>query len=44
MYVATRQGYWRDLRDGSLNRICVIGVPLEDDVLNLGEVKASTRG
>jgi putative ABC transport system permease protein len=40
VYVATRQGYWRDHRDGSLNRICVIGVPLQADVLNLREVKS----
>ncbi|MGC8642828.1 MAG: ABC transporter permease DevC, partial [Isosphaeraceae bacterium] len=40
VYVATRQGYWRDPRDGSHNRICVIGIPLEDDVLNLEEVKS----
>src|SRR5271165_2619222 len=39
VYVVTRTGYWRDLRDGSLDRICVIGIPLEDDVLNIEEVK-----
>src|SRR5271166_265184 len=39
VYVVTRSGYWRDLRDGSLDRICVVGIPLEDDVLNIDEVK-----
>jgi putative ABC transport system permease protein len=39
VYVVTRTGYWRDLRDGSVDRICVLGVPLEDDVLNIEEVK-----
>ena len=39
VYVVTRRGYWRDLRDGSLDRICVVGIPLEDDVLNIEEVK-----
>jgi putative ABC transport system permease protein len=38
VYVVTRFGYWRDLRDGSPERICVIGVPLEDDVLDMPEV------
>src|SRR5271165_1075306 len=28
VYVVTRFGYWRNLRDGSLERISVIGVPL----------------
>ena len=39
VYVVARSGYWRDVRDGSLNRICVVGIPLEDDVLNIDEVK-----
>jgi putative ABC transport system permease protein len=39
VYVVARSGYWRDLRDGSLDRICVLGVPLEDDVLNIDELK-----
>ena len=39
VYVVTRTGYWRDVRDGSLERICVVGIPLEDDVLNVDEVK-----
>jgi putative ABC transport system permease protein len=41
VYITTRSGYWRDPRDGSLERICVIGVPPEDDVLDLPEVKAA---
>ena len=43
VYVAARTGYWRDLRDGSLDRICVVGIPLEDDVLNIDEVKQKRR-
>lgn len=43
VYVETRRGYWRDLRDGSHNRICVVGVPLEDDVLDFGAVKGDRR-
>jgi len=39
VYVVTRSGYWRDVRDGSLDRICVVGVRPEDDVLNIDEVK-----
>ncbi len=38
VYVVTRFGYWRDPQDGSLNRICVIGVPLEDEVLRIEEL------
>jgi putative ABC transport system permease protein len=43
VYVVTRFGYWRNLKDGSLSRICVIGVPPEDDVLNISEVRAQLR-
>ena len=32
-------GYWRNPRDGSLDRICVIGVPPESDVLDLERVR-----
>jgi putative ABC transport system permease protein len=39
VYVMTRSSFWRDPRDGSLERICVIGVPPEDEVLDLYEVK-----
>ncbi len=39
VYVVTRFGYWRQPSDGSLDRICVIGVAPGDDVLNLDEVK-----
>ncbi len=39
VYLVTRTGYWRDVRDGSLERICVVGIPLEDDVLDIDEVK-----
>ena len=39
VYVVTRTGYWRDLRDGSLDRICVVGIHPEDDVLNIDEVR-----
>jgi putative ABC transport system permease protein len=39
VYVVTRSGYWRDVRDGSLDRICVVGVRPEDDVLKIDEVK-----
>ena len=44
VYVVTRTGYWRDLRDGSLDRICVVGIPLEDDVLNIDEVRSRGGG
>jgi putative ABC transport system permease protein len=40
VYVVTRFGYWRDARDGSLDRICVLGIPLEGDVLNVEEVRS----
>jgi putative ABC transport system permease protein len=40
VYVVTRFGYWRNLLRGSLERICVIGVPPEEDVLDVPEVKA----
>lgn len=40
VYVATREGYWRDPRDGSHNRICVIGIPLENDLLDVAALKA----
>lgn len=40
VYVVTRYGYWRNIRDGTLNRICVIGVPLEDDILRIDELKS----
>ena len=40
VYMVSRTGYWRDLRDGSLERICVLGVPLEDDLLNIDEVRS----
>ena len=39
VYVVARSGYWRDVRDGSLDRICVVGIRPEDDVLNIDEVK-----
>ena len=39
VYVITRFGFWRNILGGSLERICVIGVPLEKDVLNVDEVK-----
>jgi putative ABC transport system permease protein len=41
VYVVTRFGYWRNLLRGSQERICVIGLPPEDDVLDLPEVKAN---
>src|SRR5271166_1273296 len=39
VYVETQSGYWRDVRDGSLDRICVVGIRPEDEVLNIDEVK-----
>jgi putative ABC transport system permease protein len=39
VYVVTRFGFWRNIFRGSLERICVIGVPPGDDVLNIEEVK-----
>jgi putative ABC transport system permease protein len=39
VYVVTRLGYWRNPETGSLGRICVIGFPPEDDVLEHEEVK-----
>jgi putative ABC transport system permease protein len=39
VYVITRFGYWRDVRSGSLKRICVIGVHLDDDILSIDELK-----
>ena len=39
VYLVTRFGYWRDVKNGALNRIAVIGVPLEDDLLEIDEVK-----
>jgi putative ABC transport system permease protein len=39
VYVITRFGYWRVARNGSLKRICVIGVPLDDDILAIDEIK-----
>ncbi len=42
VYITTRGSYWRDPRDGSLERICVIGVPLEEDVLDIPEVREAT--
>jgi putative ABC transport system permease protein len=41
VYLSTRSGYWRDPRDGSLERICVIGVPLGAGVLRLPELAAA---
>ena len=40
IYVSTRMGYWRNPANGSLDRICVVGVRPEDDILKIDEVKA----
>jgi putative ABC transport system permease protein len=39
VYVVTRRGYWRNPQTGSLDRICVIGVPPESGVLDLEPVR-----
>ncbi len=39
VYVVTRRGYWRNPQDGSLDRICVIGVPPESGVLDLEPIR-----
>jgi putative ABC transport system permease protein len=38
VYLVTRSGYWRNPQNGALRRICVIGLPLEKDVLHIDEV------
>lgn len=39
VYIVTRFGFWRNVLTGTLNRICVIGVPLAKDVLKMDEVR-----
>jgi putative ABC transport system permease protein len=38
--ISARMGYWRNPADGSLDRICIVGIRPEDDILNIDEVKA----
>ncbi|QEH33623.1 FtsX-like permease family protein [Aquisphaera giovannonii] len=40
-YIVTRSGFWRNPADSGLSRITVIGVRLDADDLNLGELKAN---
>ena len=39
VYVVARTGYWRGPETGKLERICVVGYPPEDDVLDVPELK-----
>ena len=39
----TRRGYWRNPQTGSLDRICVIGVPPESGVLDLEPVRQNRQ-
>jgi putative ABC transport system permease protein len=39
VYVVARTGYWRNPESRSLERICVVGYPPEDDVLDLPELR-----
>ena len=39
VYVVARTGYWRGPESGKLERICVVGYPPEDDVLDVPELK-----
>jgi putative ABC transport system permease protein len=39
VYVVARTGYWRNIETGTSERICVVGYPPEDDVLDIPELK-----
>ncbi|MDR3618716.1 MAG: ABC transporter permease DevC [Paludisphaera borealis] len=39
VYVVARTGYWRNADTTKLERICVVGYPPEDDVLDVPELK-----
>lgn len=41
LYTVTRSSYWRNPETGSEERICVVGYPPEDDLLDLPELKNS---